>query len=84
MPVEAETPLRVVYTPLNGTGLECVQRILKEIGVTDVHVVEEQRLPDGHFPTCPYPNPEIKEALTLGYETAPSIARTCCCHRSRL
>ena len=66
MPVEAETPLRVVYTPLNGTGLECVQRILKEIGVTDVHVVEEQRLPDGHFPTCPYPNPEIKEALTLG------------------
>ena len=61
MPVEAETPLRVVYT-----GLECVQRILKEIGVTDVHVVEEQRLPDGHFPTCPYPNPEIKEALTLG------------------
>ena len=66
MPVEAETPLRVVYTPLNGTGLECVQRILTEIGVTDVHVVEEQRLPDGHFPTCPYPNPEIKEALTLG------------------
>ncbi len=66
MPVEAETPLRVVYTPLNGTGLECVQRILKEIGVTDVHVVEEQRLPDGHFPTCPYPNPEIREALTLG------------------
>lgn len=66
MPVAADTPLRVVYTPLNGTGLECVQRILTEIGVTDVHVVEEQRLPDGHFPTCPYPNPEIREALTLG------------------
>ena len=47
-------------------GLECVQRILTEIGVTDVHVVEEQRLPDGRFPTCPYPNPEIREALTLG------------------
>ena len=66
LPVEADTPLRVVYTPLNGTGLECVQRILTEIGVTDVHVVEEQRLPDGRFPTCPYPNPEIREALTLG------------------
>lgn len=66
MPVQADAPLRVVYTPLNGTGLECVQRILGEIGVTDVHVVEEQRQPDGHFPTCPYPNPEIREALTLG------------------
>ncbi len=66
MPVAADAPLKVVYTPLNGTGLECVQRILTEIGVTDVHVVEEQRLPDGHFPTCPYPNPEIREALTLG------------------
>ena len=66
MPAQADVPLKVVYTPLNGTGLECVQRILQEIGVTDVHVVEEQRLPDGHFPTCPYPNPEIREALTLG------------------
>ena len=66
MPVQADAPLRVVYTPLNGTGLECVQRILGEIGVTDVHVVEEQRQPDGNFPTCPYPNPEIREALTLG------------------
>lgn len=59
-------PLRVVYTPLNGTGLECVGRILERIGVTDVHVVEEQARPDGHFPTCPYPNPENRDALECG------------------
>lgn len=58
--------LRVVYTPLNGTGLECVTRILERIGVRDVYVVEEQSRPDGTFPTCPYPNPEIREALECG------------------
>ena len=63
---QEETDLRVVYTPLNGTGLECVTRILKRIGVTDVHVVPEQEKPDGNFPTCPYPNPEIREALECG------------------
>ena len=63
---QEESDLRVVYTPLNGTGLECVTRILKRIGVTDVHVVEEQAKPDGNFPTCPYPNPEIREALECG------------------
>ena len=56
-------PLKVVYTPLNGAGLECVERILDKIGVTDVTVVPEQEKPDGNFPTCPYPNPEIREAL---------------------
>ncbi|MCC6102884.1 MAG: phospho-sugar mutase, partial [Olegusella sp.] len=54
---KAPDGFKVVYTPLNGTGLECVTRILKEIGVKDVSIVPEQRDPDGHFPTCPYPNP---------------------------
>ena len=61
---------KIVYTPLNGTGLVPVTRILAETGFTDVTVVKEQELPDGNFPTCPYPNPEIKEALTLGLEYA--------------
>ena len=64
--------LSVVYTPLNGTGLECVSRVLERIGVTDVSVVPEQAEPDGDFPTCPYPNPEIREALQLGIELARS------------
>lgn len=59
-------PLRVVYTPLNGTGLECVQRILEKINVEDVHVVPEQAQPDGMFPTCTYPNPENRDALERG------------------
>ena len=58
--------LRLVYTPLNGTGLECVNRILERIGVRDVYMVGEQAYPDGNFPTCPYPNPEIREALERG------------------
>lgn len=66
-------PLRVVYTPLNGTGLECVTRILKRIGVEDIHVVEEQAHPDGSFPTCPYPNPEIREALELGIRLCEEV-----------
>lgn len=57
--------LRVIYTPLNGTGNKPVREILKRIGVTDVHVVPEQEMPDGNFPTCPFPNPEIKEAFAL-------------------
>ena len=63
---DALPPLKVVYTPLNGTGLECVRRTLDKIGVTDVILVPEQSRPDGNFPTCPYPNPEIREALELG------------------
>lgn len=58
--------LKVVYTPLNGAGLECVTKILRRIGITDVTVVPEQEKPDGHFPTCPYPNPEIREAMETG------------------
>lgn len=72
--VEQErSDLRVVYTPLNGTGLECVMRILERIGVTDIHVVEEQSKPDGNFPTCPYPNPEIREALECGISLCEQV-----------
>ena len=58
--------LKLVYTPLNGSGLECVKKILNRIGITDVTVVPEQEKPDGNFPTCPYPNPEIREAMECG------------------
>ena len=57
---------KLVYTPLNGAGRRCVTEILSRIGVTDVTVVPEQEMPDGDYPTCPYPNPEILEAMQLG------------------
>jgi phosphoglucomutase len=60
----------IVYTPLNGAGLKCVTRVLKENGFTNISVVKEQEKPDGRFPTCPYPNPEMKEALELGLRDA--------------
>ena len=60
----------IVYTPLNGSGLKPVTRTLREMGYTNITVVKEQEQPDGNFPTCPYPNPEIKEAMTLGMEYA--------------
>lgn len=61
----ASAPLHVVYSPLNGTGNVPVREVLKRMGNIRVDVVEEQELPDGHFPTCPYPNPEIREAMSL-------------------
>ena len=60
--------LKVVYTPLNGAGNKLVRRVLAETGVDNVVVVKEQEMPDGNFTTCPYPNPEIKEALQLGLD----------------
>ena len=60
----------IVYSPLNGTGLKPVTRTLQEMGYTNITVVKEQEQPDGYFPTCPYPNPEIKEAMALGMEYA--------------
>ncbi len=62
--------LKLVYSPLNGSGLVPVMRILSDIGIDDVTIVPEQQYPDGNFPTCPYPNPEIFEALRLGLELA--------------
>ena len=64
--IARESGFKVVYTPLNGTGNKPVREILKRIGIQDVTVVKEQELPDGNFPTCPFPNPEIKQALELG------------------
>ena len=62
--------LSLVYTPLNGTGNLPVRHILSEIGITDLTLVEEQLLPDGNFPTCSYPNPELREAMALGLSYA--------------
>ncbi|NLK71151.1 MAG: phospho-sugar mutase [Clostridiales bacterium] len=62
----ATSGLKVVYTPLNGSGNKPVRNILNKIGIKDIVVVAEQENPDGNFTTCPYPNPEIKEALDLG------------------
>ena len=70
---KASDDYSVVYTPLNGTGMECVTRILKEIGVENVTVVPEQAEPDGNFPTCTYPNPEFREALELGLKLADEV-----------
>jgi phosphoglucomutase len=69
----AQSGLKVVYTPLNGTGNKPVREILKRIGVKEVTVVPEQENPDGNFPTCPFPNPEIKEALAKGLELCASV-----------
>jgi phosphoglucomutase len=64
----ANKDVSIIYSPLNGTGLRPVLRVLKESGYTNVTVVKEQEKPDGHFTTCPYPNPEIQEAMVLGME----------------
>lgn len=69
----ADSGLKVVYTPLNGTGNKLVRRVLDEIGIKDVTIVPEQELPDGNFTTCPYPNPEIKEALQLGLDMCEKV-----------
>lgn len=71
--IVAGSGLKVVYTPLNGTGNKPIRQILKNIGVKDVTVVPEQELPDGNFPTCPFPNPEIKEALQKGLELSKEV-----------
>ena len=69
----ADSGLKVVYTPLNGTGNKPVRAILKKIGIKDVTVVPEQENPDGNFTTCPFPNPEIKEALAKGLELCAKV-----------
>ena len=69
----ADSGLKVVYTPLNGTGNKPVRAILKRIGIKEVTVVPEQENPDGSFPTCPFPNPEIEEALAKGLELCKTV-----------
>lgn len=70
LPPDVPRDVAIVYTPLNGAGISCVPRCLKEHGFTRITLVEEQKNPDGHFPTCPYPNPEIREALEAGLRWA--------------
>lgn len=69
----ANAGLKVIYTPLNGTGNKPVRKILDRIGVKDVYVVPEQEMPDGNFPTCPFPNPEIKQAFECALKMAEDI-----------
>ena len=69
----AEAPLKLVYTPLNGTGLIPVTTVLERAGITDIKVVPEQREPNGDFPTCPYPNPEIREAMQKGIDLCEEV-----------
>lgn len=69
----AEAPLKLVYTPLNGTGLIPVTTVLERAGITDITVVPEQREPNGDFPTCPYPNPEIREAMQKGIDLCEEV-----------
>lgn len=75
---DAEAPLDVVYTPLCGTGLECVKTVLEKIGVTDFDVVPGQEEPNGDFPTCEYPNPEERAALEKGIELCRHRAEAGC------
>ena len=70
---EIDRDVAIVYSPLNGTGLKPVTRALKESGFTNITVMEEQRKPDGRFPTCPYTNPEIREAMELGLRYAARL-----------
>lgn len=69
----AEAPLKLVYTPLNGTGLIPVTTVLERAGIIDITVVPEQREPNGDFPTCPYPNPEIREAMQKGIDLCEEV-----------
>ena len=70
---EINKDVAIVYSPLNGAGLKPVLRALNESGFTNISVVKEQENPDGNFPTCPYPNPEIRQALSLGLEYASRL-----------
>lgn len=66
--------ISVVYTPLNGTGLECINRISRKAGISSLTVVPEQAMPDGRFPTCAYPNPEVRDALERGLELSQRLS----------
>lgn len=70
LPEGVDKNVAIVYTPLNGAGISCVPRCLKEHGFTNITIPDEQKNPDGHFPTCPYPNPEVREALKVGLRWA--------------
>ncbi|MEJ7675995.1 MAG: hypothetical protein WKF59_25670 [Chitinophagaceae bacterium] len=64
--------LKIVYTPIHGTGIMLVPQVLKKYGFDNVHIVEEQATPDGNFPTVNYPNPEERETMSIGLEKGDS------------
>ncbi|HML69571.1 MAG TPA: phospho-sugar mutase [Clostridia bacterium] len=70
LPKNIDRGVSIVYTPLNGAGINCVPRSLTENGFTKIVIPDEQREPDGNFPTCPFPNPEVREALEVGLKWA--------------
>lgn len=70
LPEDIARDVSIVYTPLNGAGVSCVPRCLKEHGFSNITIPTEQERPDGRFPTCPYPNPEVREALKVGLRWA--------------
>ena len=71
--IQKEKNLKIVYTPIHGTGIKLVPQVLKEFGFTNVHIVEEQKTPDGNFPTVAYPNPEEKETMSIGLKKAEEL-----------
>jgi phosphoglucomutase len=71
--IQKEKDLKIVYTPIHGTGITLVPQVLKEFGFTNVHIVEEQKTPDGNFPTVAYPNPEEKETMSIGLKKAEAL-----------
>lgn len=73
LPTGVDKNVAVVYTPLNGTGISCVPRCLRENGFSNITIPKEQGEPNGNFPTCPYPNPEVKEALAVGLQCAKEV-----------
>jgi phosphoglucomutase len=71
--IKEQKDLKIVYTPIHGTGITMVPAVLKEYGFENVHIVEEQSTPDGNFPTVVYPNPEESEAMSIGLEKARQL-----------
>src|ERR1700753_3762906 len=71
--IEKQHNLRIVYTPIHGTGIKLVPEVLQRFGFSNVHVVDEQATPDGNFPTVIYPNPEESEAMSIGLKKAQQI-----------
>ncbi len=71
--ISQKSDISIVYTPLNGAGYVPIMNILNKMGIKNIHVVESQKNPDGNFPTCPYPNPEMKEALAEGLKLCQEV-----------
>ncbi len=71
--IEKQKDLKIVYTPIHGTGITLVPQVLQRFGFTNVHIVEEQATPDGNFPTVVYPNPEESEAMSIGLKKAKEL-----------